>query len=127
MTRRSFARTALAGLTLLAAHSVDAATLSEQCATAVTKLRGAGIIDGLSVHGFNPRGFELQVNLGKWRLIDADTQSRIVHVAACYVAQGDGTLQVSGVVEDMQTGKQIGTMSLSGEYFPLATGPGFSP
>ncbi len=125
-------RDAIPGLilvaTLLAATPTQAApTLFEECTTTVTKLKTAGIIQGLTSHGSNPRGFDLLVNMGKWKMIDPATQGLIVRYAACFVAQGDATIQTSGLVHDTESNKQLGAMSLSGQYFPAATGPGFSP
>jgi len=108
------------------AHATAAALYAE-CAKVVGQLQTAGIITGLRVHGNSPRGFDLLVNQGKWLLIDPSTQGTIVHFTACYVAQGDGTIQVSGIVHDGQTNKELGAMGLSGEYFPHAQGMGFSP
>lgn len=115
-------------VTLLAAAPVQAApTLFEECTSTVTKLKTAGIIQSLTSHGNNPRGFDLLVNMGKWKMIDPGTQGLIVRYAACFVAQGDATIQTSGLVRDTETNKQLGAMSLSGQYFPATTGPGFSP
>lgn len=117
----------LAACLLAAAPAQAAPTLFEECATTVTKLKAAGIIQSLTSHGSNPRGFDLLVNMGKWRMIDPATQGLIVRYAACFVAQGDATIQTSGLVHDTETNKQLGAMSLSGQYFPAPTGPGFSP
>ena len=125
-------RAAIPGLIMafavLAISPAQAAqSLFELCNTTIVKLKGAGIIQGLTSHGSNPRGFDLLVNQGKWRMIDPSTQSTIVHYAACFIAQGDNTIQTSGLVHDTETNKQLGAMSLSGQYFPAPTGPGFSP
>ena len=113
---------------LLASAQANAApSLFEQCASTVAKLKTAGIIQSLTSHGSNPRGFDLLVNQGNWKIIDTGTQTLIVRYAACYTAQGDPSIQVSGLVHDTETNKQLGAMSLSGEYFPTTTGPGFSP
>lgn len=104
-----------------------APTLFEECAGTVAKLKAAGIIQSLTSHGANPRGFDLLVNQTKWKMIDSATQGLIVRYAACFVAQGDATVQTSGLVHDTESNKQLGAMSLSGEYFPAPTGPGFSP
>ena len=106
---------------------IAAPSLFEQCAGTVAKLKTAGIIQSLTGHGSNPRGFDLLVNQGIWKIIDAGTQTLIVRYAACFIAQGDASIQISGLVHDTETNKQLGAMSLSGEYFPTAIGPGFSP
>jgi hypothetical protein len=127
MHRIAISGFALAACLLTVAPARAAQTLYEECASTVTKLKAAGIIQGLTSHGSNPRGFDLLVNQTKWRMIDPSTQTLIVRYAACFVAQGDATIQTSGLVHDTESNKQLGAMSLSGQYFPAPTGPGFSP
>ena len=112
---------------LVPARALSPADLYAQCAKAIAQLQGEGIIRGLKVHGTAPRGFDLLVNQGKWQLIDPTTQGTIVHLAACYVAQGNSAIQISGIVHDAQSNKELGAMGLSGEYFPHAQGPGLTP
>lgn len=112
---------------LAAAPALAAPTLFEQCTSTIAKLRTAGIIQSLTSHGSNPRGFDLLVNQTKWKMIDPSTQNLIVHYAACYAVQGDASIQISGLVHDTETNKQLGAMSLSGEYFPAPSGQGLSP
>jgi hypothetical protein len=74
MLRRRILAAILIGVGLPVTSAGASSALFAQCTAAMVKLRSAGVVQSLTTHGNNPRGFDLLVNQTKWRMIDPTTR-----------------------------------------------------